>query len=282
MSLEHTTIRSQNLKDRFRSIVPKPMWIMLRDARDLAIRMSDLASYPYQQQVIVGGLNFYIEIDSLNHRRRTAILEAERKHIEEMIQTITPTSVCVDVGANIGTHTIPMAIAAHHGWVYAIEPDPEIAEASKRNTAINYLKNVTVLPIALWDTNDEILLHTDGIDGAAPVVSSVKASHQNKFKHQRPGWGYRLDTLVDNGLIPMPDVVKIDVEGSELKVLDGMGTSVRPDHIFIEIHGKSFGLDPEIVHRRLTDEMNYSLKYAWGRSEEILCHYERNSPITFG
>jgi hypothetical protein len=49
-----------------------------------------------------------------------------------------------------------------------------------------------------------------------------------------------IDNLVDEGVIPSPDVVKIDVEGHEFQVLQGMRrtVSVNPPVVFLEFHEK--------------------------------------------
>ena len=110
----------------------------------------------------------------------------------------------VDIGANIGTHTIPMSF--HVDRVIAFEPDIENYSLLGKNVAglCPVKNNVTVTHMAIGDTLVEVDTKFDF--GKTKVVQ---------------GTGVKSAPLDVLGL-PKVDLVKIDVEGQELKVLAGM------------------------------------------------------------
>ncbi|SVC82018.1 uncharacterized protein METZ01_LOCUS334872 [marine metagenome] len=69
----------------------------------------------------------------------------------------TQKSVCLDVGANIGNHTL--YFAQFFNQVYSFEPHPEIFELLKFN--VRKSKNVKVFQFGLSNKNDEMIIATD-------------------------------------------------------------------------------------------------------------------------
>src|SRR5690349_20985369 len=63
-------------------------------------------------------------------------------------QFVKPGRTVVEVGANIGVHTVAMARACHPGALYAFEPQPVIFDLLNRNLALNGVSNVVARPEA--------------------------------------------------------------------------------------------------------------------------------------
>jgi hypothetical protein len=79
-------------------------------------------------------------------------------------------SVAIDVGANIGMFTVPLALAvASRGRVLAVEPSPENVLRLVRNLELNELGNVEVHGVALAEVEGEVLLRL----GADPAFHST-------------------------------------------------------------------------------------------------------------
>ena len=140
---------------------------------------------------------------------RSLELYGEYCHDEiEWIKTLTnPGSFVLDIGANIGTHTI--GIAPHVNRVMAFEPDPDNFELLVKNIATAMYNNVTPVPAAVSDVPGQVGTQFDY--GKTSVTSS----------------GEIPSTPIDmiEGL-PRIDFAKIDVEGMELKVLNGMRQTI--------------------------------------------------------
>jgi FkbM family methyltransferase len=143
----------------------------------------------------------------------------ERAEIELARAHARPGSTAIDVGANVGIFTVPLAIAVGtDGRVIAVEPSPENVEQLEHNIRLNDLGNVDVLPIALASAPGEVALQL-GADPAFHSTTTVVRSRDAAVSTV-----VRADTLDrvwnDAG---RPDVsfLKIDTEGGELDVLDG-------------------------------------------------------------
>ena len=117
----------------------------------------------------------------------------------------------IDVGANIGTHAIPMARAVGPtGGVVAFEPQPEIASLLEQNVRQNEIDNIGVIVGALASAGGEMYLPP--IDYSAPGnFGSVVLE---------PGEGTKVGTL-DALRLPHCRLIKIDAEGMEAEVLEG-------------------------------------------------------------
>jgi FkbM family methyltransferase len=129
---------------------------------------------------------------------------------------VMPGATVVDVGANIGYNTVHAArCAGPRGRVVAIEPTPDNLEVLRRNVAASGLTNILVEPIAVGRVAATRDLFVRGERSA--VNSLFPASCYAHVTDVLPVRVERLDEIVD-----FADVVKIDVEGAELDVLEGM------------------------------------------------------------
>jgi FkbM family methyltransferase len=124
--------------------------------------------------------------------------------------------VFADVGANYGWFSLYAGklLGPGGGRVFAFEPQADLAELIRQSAAINGLDNITVVEAAAADRPSRgMLLPSDwvGCSGSIGAVVTDRASDP-----------VRVVTL-DQELGDMtPSVIKIDVEGGELRVLRGM------------------------------------------------------------
>jgi FkbM family methyltransferase len=126
-----------------------------------------------------------------------------------------------DVGSNIGFFALIGAKqVGPRGQVHAFEPVADIAEAARLNASRNGLDMVTVHTVAVADIPSgyvELML------AAHPGGATLSTTDEpNDLSGRLPVPVTTLDQLVAEGRCPVPDVVKIDVEGAEMQVLDGM------------------------------------------------------------
>ena len=126
--------------------------------------------------------------------------------------------VYLDVGANIGMHTLIMAfVAGINGRVIAIEPDPEAAARLRANIEMNGLSNVSVVEAALTASDGMSNLYTYEQTASNRGVSSLMPSDvaRNAIR-VRCVSGRTLQGQFD---ITACHLIKIDVEGCEMVVL---------------------------------------------------------------
>jgi FkbM family methyltransferase len=143
----------------------------------------------------------------------------ERAEVELARARARAGSTAIDVGANVGIFTIPLALAVGPaGRVIAVEPSPENVAQLEHNVRLNELANVDVEPIALAAEPGEVALQL-GADPAfhstTTVVRSRAAATSTLVRAET------LDRLWHAAGAPDVSFLKIDTEGGELDVLDG-------------------------------------------------------------
>jgi FkbM family methyltransferase len=154
----------------------------------------------------------------------------EKGLVEEMKRYVKPGDVVVDIGAHIGTHSVPLSkMVGASGRVYAAEP--MFVANLNTNIALNQDASsapVTVWPFALSSHEGFSTIHVvNGNYGASRVVAGDD--------------GVRVETRTLDGLLASEhgrvSLIKIDVEGHEKEVLEGARHVITRDKpvIFIEI-----------------------------------------------
>jgi FkbM family methyltransferase len=121
-------------------------------------------------------------------------------------------SVVYDIGANAGFYTLLGAVAAGpNGRVIAFEPLPRNLAFLHAHVRLNALDNVTILDVAIAD-----------VAGRARFASGATAA-MGALSNTGELWvrTSTLDALVHSAVIPPPDVIKMDIEGGELRALQG-------------------------------------------------------------
>ena len=141
--------------------------------------------------------------------------ELEAKIMEEKIET---GNIVVDIGANIGLHTLNMArIVGNAGQVFAFEPDPSNFEILKKNVKINNYKNIILEQKAVGDKHGRTTLYQSDNPGnhrLFPLTKQAKGQIQVELTS--------LDKyFIDSNLANKINFIKIDVEGF-FSVLKGM------------------------------------------------------------
>ena len=154
-----------------------------------------------------------------NHEFRLRLLVGAHYEREvRIVRSLLPRdAVVIDVGANIGQYTVPLAKrVGPHGKVISLEPSPSVRALLTSNVQFYRLRNVEVLPFAASDGEPEVTLFT-------PVRQS-KASFQESaiapVSTSDMAVSVRAITL-DSLPLDRCDLIKIDTEGAELKVLKG-------------------------------------------------------------
>jgi FkbM family methyltransferase len=136
----------------------------------------------------------------------------------------------LDVGANVGFWTIPLArhVQKLGGICYAFEPVPGNYERLTQNICRNGLKEIVrSFPLALGEKSDEITMMFDSSDGALTgnAARVPHAAYEDGQRERTPVSANlrRLDDLVSEiGLDALPCVfMKVDIEGSEPFFLRG-------------------------------------------------------------
>lgn len=155
---------------------------------------------------------------------------------EALLRHLGPGDVFYDIGANLGFFALLGArLVGPEGRVFAFEPAPANAGAIVRNAALNGFENVEVI---------EKAVSARGGQGRLQIVDDQSWSKLTEYG-EHPGTEEvvtveltSVDELVGAGKAPPPRAVKIDVEGAEIAVLEGMRRTLaehRPA-VICELH----------------------------------------------
>jgi FkbM family methyltransferase len=164
------------------------------------------------------------------------------QELQYMSQFIDDNTIVLDIGANIGNHTVYFAKETKAKQVYCIEPIPRAYRMLLANIALNYCHNVNVdfIGIALghMETIGYPYLNCGTNNLGSTTLSPIPITDSNivTFDPVRIVSG---DSLFSDLHF---DFIKLDVEGMEMLVLQGLQDTIhrcRPK-IFIEI------LDPNL------------------------------------
>jgi FkbM family methyltransferase len=156
-----------------------------------------------------------------------------------MLALLKPGMTFFDVGANVGFHSTVACrlIDPSRGHVISFEPMAGNADQIEVNARLNHFDSIRVIRVALGNRDGEASFLRSEISthGMLETVGRVPTKPAGTETVQIR----RLDTLMSEAQLPVPDVMKIDVEGAEADVLAG-GHETLMRHrplLFIELHG---------------------------------------------
>ena len=154
--------------------------------------------------------------------------EPELIYLEKLL---SPGSVFIDVGANIGIYALVASkLVGEAGRVIAFEPSAQSFPLLQQNIELNGLKNIRAFRVALADRIRKAWLYHPGV----PECNSLARDSSSEDEAEEVTVE-TLDDMVKRASISRVDVIKIDVEGAEELVLRGAANvlaSMRPAVIF--------------------------------------------------
>lgn len=176
----------------------------------------------------------------------------EVRLVKTLSSLLRPDSVVLDVGANIGPITLPLAARCPLGVIHAFEPVTSTRSFLERNTA--GIPNVKVHPVGLGASTGPRTIHvnprhpggahTGGEAGEGEVSETVEVM--------------TLDDWVEANRIERINMIKLDIEGDELAFLAGASRSLRRFRPVLAVEcnpvalWRFAGVGPEALIDRLT------------------------------
>ncbi|GAB2550476.1 FkbM family methyltransferase [Spirosoma aerophilum] len=178
-------------------------------------------------------------------------------------------SFCIDVGANIGDTTVPMAIAVgREGLTLGFEPNPMTYEILEANAQLNKSKsNIVPLRYAVTEEEGEFIYSSSEASFGNGGVSSTEqeADQHGKFKLQEKVQGVNLLSFLNQyykEYLPKLSFIKVDVEGHDIDVIRSISSLI--DHYKPALVAECFSeatLDERMELYKIVAEHNYSLYY---------------------
>jgi FkbM family methyltransferase len=160
---------------------------------------------------------------------------------EAIRELIRPGWVVYDIGANVGYITLMLACkTAEDGRVLAFEPLPENVERLKENIALNNMNAwVTVIAAAVVDSPGTVRFWVGPSDDMGKADGSAGRNNVPYYRSMEVQ-GVSLDGLIYQDHYPIPQAIKMDIEGGEVLALRGMEQTLRQARpiVLLELHGE--------------------------------------------
>jgi len=156
----------------------------------------------------------------------------ERRIVELYKTIVKKGDIVLDCGAFIGLHTLELSkLVEDTGKVYSFEPIPAVADCVEKTMEEKNINNVVLVRKPLYSSSNIKLEFVSDLSG----LSSVADYRRKAFKYK-----YKVNSICIDDFINIPkdkkiSFIKIDVEGSEFKVLEGAIKTIkkyRPTIIF--------------------------------------------------
>jgi len=141
--------------------------------------------------------------------------------------------VFLDVGANIGQTLLKVLALEENRPYIGFEPQVPCCFLVQRFIEDNELHSHGILPVGLSDRDALVKLHTrgEGYDSAATTIENFRpAAFYKSYRYVSVRKG---DSVVAELNIPEISTIKIDVEGGELEVIEGLSQTIREHKPFV-------------------------------------------------
>lgn len=139
---------------------------------------------------------------------------------------LSPGSICIDVGAQMGYLSLAMATSANRTTiVHAFEPEDHNAARFAENMSINSISNVHLHRQAVSNVEGSLRLYFSKTDNAG--THSTLYNERTVTEEFVTIPATTLDAFVQSSGIKRVDLIKVDVEGAEFEVLQGADHVLR-------------------------------------------------------
>jgi FkbM family methyltransferase len=183
--------------------------------------------------------------------------ESEKVSLFE--KTLKKGNTVFDIGAHVGFYTLLSAeLAGKEGKVFSFEPLTANYEYLKKHIEINNYKNIIPFNVAVSD-KDGFASFKQGENTSTGQLTSEGEIRVRTIA---------IDDWINNKKLPVPDILKIDVEGAEFAVLKGAVNLLNRYHPIIFLSTHSGG-----IHKKCCDlllSLGYKLKPLGINNDELL------------
>jgi len=212
--LGHAIKAEQNLQDQIA-------------AKDRILKASKMIAHDdeYEQWQTPKG-TYWIQKDS-RYVLPFNLAEQDRRIYGRGTNFVRPGDVVLDCGANIGVF-VRESLNAGASKVVAIEPAPENLECLKRNYKDEVAQGkVIIYPKGVWDKDDWLSLNIEHANSAADSFV-IHPEHSTPTTQKLPLT--TIDKLVQELKLDRVDFIKMDIEGAEVKALNGARETIAKFH----------------------------------------------------
>lgn len=198
----------------------------------------------------------YIRLTTPREIGRADAVHKEPWTVEWIENQLRPGDVLFDIGANVGAYSLIAAkFIGGQGKVFAFEPGFPTFASLCWNVAYNGCQDVVVpLQIGLHAGKGLTMFHYSSLAAGAALhtLGDHTASTVGATVYRQPVLTYGLDALCEDFGIPCPNLIKLDVDGTELEIVQGAAKALENPglrSVLIELSEDAAGSDREVIRR---------------------------------
>lgn len=155
----------------------------------------------------------------------------------DIIRAVLPAGgVALDIGANVGWHTLLMArCAGEGGRILAAEANPSVRRRLEGNVRLNRFQRIEIIPYAVAESEGSVEFRGPSADSAGSGDGHMLAAGAQDRREIIRVETRSVDAICDAARVERLDLIKIDVEGFEWPVLQGADRTIakfRPHIVF--------------------------------------------------
>jgi len=204
--------------------------------------------------------NFYMLLNPTEHIQQQLFWYGYyEKEVGDLLKKmLRPNDVFIDIGANIGYFSLLAATFSPSVKVISFEPVKDLFKKMTKNISINDSKKIMAINAAVGEMNEERELYL-----SAPDNLGMSSFHQpeNYSGRREKVEVISIDDWFKTSGITKIDLIKLDIEGSELIGLKGMRTVLEEQRpvLIVEINPETlslFGLKPLDIYNYLS-QLNF-------------------------
>jgi FkbM family methyltransferase len=141
-------------------------------------------------------------------------------------------SMCIDIGANIGEHTVSMALAVgQSGLVLSFDPNPIVFEILKVNSELNtHITNIKPFNCAISETDGDFYYNSSEASFSNGGISTEPINKHGKHQLSQQIKGVNLDVFLHAHFekeLPKLRLIKVDTEGYDKEILKSIAPVIQ-------------------------------------------------------
>jgi len=205
--------------------------------------VSRLLRFIFRDRIInkkIEGINMRLYYEKSQHLifLRNKTIRYDKKIQKKILEILNEGDMIFDLGANIGQYALFFSNAVgDSGNVVSVEPEINNYAFLQFNSNINRCSNIFCLNIGIGKEKGERMLYSDSLTGGRKSSFFVEETGGNYRGKRRLVPVLTYDDLVRE--FGSPQFVKIDVEGAEVVILEGIIDIPEDTSFLIEVRGSS-------------------------------------------
>jgi len=214
-----------DMRDFLKRIARQPLMVKVTDGLGVRGLLRGVYRWGFapeggKHQVAVGGRTAKFHVYSQATVEALDSLGGERPMLEFLMARLAPGDCFYDIGAATGLYAIFLALGVgEQGCGVAFEPERDSYGRLLDNLKLNKLNNVQAFRVALGDHDGSAILQTAEVAGAGRIVSAGGGETHVPEEHVDIVQG---DSFREKHSLRVPKAIKIDVEGLEYSVVQGL------------------------------------------------------------